>query len=51
MSAILDYYGLSFQPFPQRLDDAGKRYETNDLKQTNAVLRYAFSEMGISLIC
>ncbi len=51
MSAILDYYGLSFQPFPQRLNDAGKRYETNDLKQTNAVLRYALPDMGISLIC
>lgn len=51
MSAILDYYGLRSQPFPQRLNDANKRYETNDLKQTNAVLRYALPEMGISLIC
>ena len=51
MSAILDFYGLRFQPFPQRLDDVEKKYETNDLKQTNAVLRYALSEMGVVLIC
>lgn len=51
MSTVLDFYGLRFQPFPQRLDDVGKKYETNDLKQTNAVLRYALSEMGVVLIC
>ena len=51
MSGILDYYGLRFQPFPQRLDDTGKKYESNDLKQTNAVLRYTLPEMGVNLIC
>lgn len=51
MSAVLDFYGLSFQPFPQRLDDTGKKYESNDMKQTNAVLRYTLPEMGINLIC
>lgn len=51
MSAILEYYGLRFQPFPQRLNDADRKFETNDLKQTCAVLRYALPEMGISLIC
>ena len=51
MSAILDYYGLRFQPFPQRLNDADRKYETNDLKQTYAVLRHDLPEMGIFLVC
>ena len=51
MSAILDFYGLHFQPFPQRLNDTGKKYESDDLKQTNAVLRYALPEMGVNLVC
>ena len=51
MSAILDFYGLRFQPFPQKLNDADRKYETKDLKQTNAMLRNALSEMGIILIC
>lgn len=51
MSTILDFYGLRFQPFPQRLNDAKSRYETNDMKQAYAVLHYALPEMGISLIC
>ena len=51
MSAVLDYYGLRFQPFPQKLNDAERKYETRDLKQTNAMLRNALSEMGITLVC
>lgn len=51
MSAILDYYGLRFQPFPMRLDSVEKKYPSNDLKQVDAVLRYALPEMGLILFC
>ena len=51
MSAILDHYGLDFQPFPSRLKEAEKKYPTTDLKQTQAVIRYGLDEMGILLVC
>ena len=51
MSAILEFYGLHFQPFPHRLSDADRKYETKDLKCTNAMLRNALPEMGIVLVC
>ena len=51
MSAVLDYYGLNFQPFPSRLNDPEKKYPTMDLKHTQAVIRYSLSEMGIILVC
>lgn len=51
MSAVLDYYGLQYQPFPIRLNDAARQFPTKDLKNTKAVLQYTMSEMGISMIC
>lgn len=51
MSAVLDYYGLRFQPFPQRLNDAEKSYSTTDLQQIEAVIRHSLDEMGIILVC
>lgn len=51
MVTMLNFYGLHFQPFPTKLHDDGKKYESIDVKQTTAILRYALPEMGISLIC
>ena len=51
MSSSLAFYGLQFQPFPNRLADAGKKYLSEDLKKTQAILNYMLPEMGISLIC
>lgn len=51
MSAVLDYYGLNFQPFPMRLDSSEKKYLSTDLRQVEAVLRYALPEMGPILFC
>ena len=51
MKSLFDFYGLNGQPFPCKLDEPGKKFESNDLKQVSAVLRYALPELGISLIC
>ena len=51
MSTLLDFYGLQYQPFPLRLNDAEKQFPTKDLMSTKAVLHYTMSEMGISMIC
>lgn len=51
MTDALAYYGLNFQPFPRRLNDPEKKYPSEDLRQTQAILRYTLPEMGIVLIC
>lgn len=50
-SNILDFYGLRFQPFPQRMNDSNRQFATRDLETTKAVLRYTLSDMGICMIC
>lgn len=51
MSTILEHYGLQFQPFPQRLDTAERKFISTDVKQVEAILRYTLPEMGILLYC
>ena len=51
MSATLEFYRLKFQPFPTRLNDPEKKFPSEDLKQTQAILRYALPEMGVILVC